>query len=79
MVRSRPHLLATKAFQGGGFMKIDHHLLERLSRLSALHFPEEEKTKLRHYLRQTLSHFEKIRGIDTQGLEPLISPSPPLI
>ena len=57
-------------------MKIDDSVLENLSKLSRLRFSEEEKAQIKEYLQQTLSHFEKIREIDTQRLKPLISPAP---
>ena len=40
----------------------------------------EEKTEIKNYLKETLSHFEKIKKIDTQNIKPLVSPlNPPLV
>jgi len=61
-------------------MKINDKLLEKLSQLSALHLNDQEKSEIKEYLRETLSHFEKIKAIDTKNVEPLASPlEPPLI
>ena len=56
-------------------IKINDSLLEKLLRLSALQISsKEEKEKLKKYLKETLSHFEKIKSIDTKGIQPLVSP-----
>ncbi len=61
-------------------MEINNKLLEKLAQLSALHLSEEEKQDMRQYLQETLSHFEKIRKIDTKNIPPLVSPlKPPLL
>lgn len=61
-------------------MEINDKLLEKLSQLSALCFSDKEKKEIQNYLRETLSHFEKIKKIDTQDTKPLISPlKPPLM
>ena len=63
-----------------GFMEINDKLLEKLSQLSALHLNDQEKTEIKEYLKETLSHFEKIKEIDTKNVKPLVSPlEPPLI
>lgn len=60
-------------------MEIDDSLVAKLSRLSALSLGPEEKKQMKGYLKETLSHFERIKTIDTKGIEPLISPlEPPL-
>lgn len=60
-------------------MEINDQLLKKLSRLSALSLKPEEKDQMKNYLKETLSHFKKIKEIDTKGVEPLISPlEPPL-
>ena len=61
-------------------MEINDKLLEKLSQLSALYLSNQEKTEIKGYLKETLSHFKKIKEIDTKGIEPLVSPfKPPLI
>ena len=60
-------------------MKINDKLLEKLSQLSSLCLSTEEKAQIKEYLKETLSHFEKIKKIDTQNIEPLVSPLKPLL
>ena len=60
-------------------MEINEELLKKLSQLSALSLSSEEKESMKAYLKETLSHFEKIKEVETKGIEPLISPfEPPL-
>ena len=58
-------------------MEIDNKLLEKLSKLSALYFGKQEQSEIKQYLKQTLSHFEKIKQIDTKNITPLVSPLKP--
>lgn len=61
-------------------MEINNKLMEKLAHLSALSLDSRERNQMKSYLKETLSHFEKIKNIDTANVEPLISPSnPPLI
>ena len=61
-------------------MEINTKLLKKLSKLSALSLNEEEKLEVKNYLKETLSHFEAIKKIDTKGVKPLVSPlNPPLV
>ncbi len=61
-------------------MEINDKLLDKLSQLSALCLNESEKAEIKEYLKDTLSHFEKIKEIDTQNVKPLTSPlDPPFI
>ena len=56
-------------------MEINHELLEKLSRLSALKIESEAESKeLKEYLTKTLSYFEKIKHIDTKKTAPLSNP-----
>ena len=60
-------------------MEINDQLIAKLAQLSALSLPSEEKDQMKGYLKETLSHFKKIKDIDTKGVKPLISPlEPPL-
>ncbi len=60
-------------------MEINDKLLEKLSQLSALYLDAKEKAEMKGYLKETLSHFEKIRQIDTKNTPALVSPfNPPL-
>ena len=61
-------------------MEINDKLLKKLSQLSALYLNEEGKKEVKNYLKETLSHFEAIKKIDTTNVQPLVSPlSPPLV
>lgn len=61
------------------FMEINDKLLKKLSQLSALHLSDQEKSEIKEYLKETLSHFEKIKAINTKNVRPLVSPlEPPL-
>ena len=60
-------------------MEIKDSLLEKLSQLSALSLQAEEKAQMKTYLKETLSHFEKIKDIEVEGIEPLISPFDPTL
>jgi len=55
-------------------MEINDKLLKKLFDLSALYLDDKEKTEIQNYLRETLSHFEKIKEIDTKNIKPLVSP-----
>ena len=48
-------------------MEIDDKLMEKLSQLSALCFDPEEARQMKEYLKDTLSHFEKIKKLDTKA------------
>ena len=58
-------------------MEIKDQLLEKLAKLSALPLKGDEKQEIKQYLKETLSHFEAIKKIDTTDVEPLISPLKP--
>ncbi len=55
-------------------MKIENKLLDNIMLLAAINLNEEEKDQLLQYLKKTLSHFEKIKTIDTENVPPLINP-----
>ena len=60
-------------------MEINDKLLKKLSKLSALYLNSQEEAEIKTYLKETLSHFEKIKSIDTKNINPLFSPlNPPL-
>lgn len=58
-------------------MEINDKLLKKLSQLSALRLDEREKAEIKKYLQKTLSYFEKIKKIKTEGAPPLTSPFQP--
>lgn len=53
-------------------MKIDHQMIDRISRLACLAFGEEEKEKIRQDLEQILTFVEKLKQLDTENIEPLV-------
>ena len=53
-------------------MEINHKVLEKLGRLSAL--KTENSQELADYLSKTLSYFEQINRIDTEKVPALINP-----
>ena len=56
-------------------MEINHELLEKLARLSALKIESEiERKELKEYLTKTLSYFEQIKIIDTKKTPSLSNP-----
>ena len=60
-------------------MEINDKLLKKLFHLSALHFSPAQAEPVQAYLKETLSHFEKIKKVNTEGISPLFSPlNPPL-
>lgn len=61
-------------------MEINKKLLKKLEALSALSLSDKEKKEMEQYLKKTLSHFEKIKAIDTKDTPALVSPfEPPLV
>ena len=55
-------------------MEINRQILEKLSRLSAIRIAPEEEKEMQAFLTQVLSHFKKIKEINTEGVPPLFSP-----
>lgn len=60
-------------------MVINKSLLEKLQRLCALKLEATDQDAFLKYLTDTLSHFEKINDIPTQGVAPLTSPFSPTL
>jgi aspartyl-tRNA(Asn)/glutamyl-tRNA(Gln) amidotransferase subunit C len=56
-------------------IKIDDNLISKLERLSKLKLNTEERDVLKGDLEKMLGMIEKIQEVDTEGVEPLISPS----
>ena len=52
-------------------MKIDDQLLDKLSRLSRLKIPDQEKKSMKDSLSEILTWMEKLQEIDTSGISPL--------
>jgi aspartyl-tRNA(Asn)/glutamyl-tRNA(Gln) amidotransferase subunit C len=53
-------------------MKIDDRMIDKISRLAYLEFREEEKEKIRQDLEQILNFVDKLKGLDTSSVEPLV-------
>lgn len=53
-------------------MKIDDPMIEKISGLAYLEFGEQEKEKIRQDLEKILTFVEKLRGLDTENVEPLV-------
>jgi aspartyl-tRNA(Asn)/glutamyl-tRNA(Gln) amidotransferase subunit C len=53
-------------------MKIDDHMIEKISGLAYLEFGKDEKEKIRQDLEQILTFVEKLNELDTDEVEPLI-------
>lgn len=52
-------------------MQIDDQLISRLEKLARLRLSEEERSGIRKDLNQILQMVEKLRQLDTEGVEPL--------
>ncbi|MFC2080795.1 Asp-tRNA(Asn)/Glu-tRNA(Gln) amidotransferase subunit GatC [Bacteroidota bacterium] len=53
-------------------MKINDKMIEKISGLAHLEFPEDEKEKIRQDLEQILTFVEKLKELDTENVEPLV-------
>ncbi len=55
-------------------MKIDKDILTKISHLALLELSDEEKEKFQKDLSKVISYFEKIKTLNTNGIEPLNNP-----
>lgn len=53
-------------------MKIDDELIDKLSNLAKLEFHGEERENIKADLDRILGFVEKLKEVDTEGVEPLI-------
>lgn len=53
-------------------MDIDRNTVERVATLARLSFTEEEKDKMQAELNKIVAFVEKMKELDTEGVEPLI-------
>ena len=53
-------------------MEITPQLIDKLADLAKLEFNEAEKKELMQDLKEIISFFEKLKEVDTTGVEPLI-------
>jgi len=55
-------------------MKIDEKLVKHVADLSRINVTQEEIPNLVSYMQQVLGHFEELSKINTDNVEPFISP-----
>ena len=53
-------------------MKVTDEMLDHLSHLARLSFSEEEKAELKQDLEKMIGFVEKLKEVDTTGVEPLL-------
>lgn len=53
-------------------MKVSAELVEKLARLSRLHFSPEEGEEIRRDLEKMIGFIDKLNELDTTGVEPLV-------
>jgi aspartyl-tRNA(Asn)/glutamyl-tRNA(Gln) amidotransferase subunit C len=53
-------------------MQVDDALIDKLARLSMLHFNEAEKESVKADLQKMIGFIEKLNELDTTGVEPLL-------
>jgi len=53
-------------------MKITDEMINHLAHLSRLKFSDEEKTELKQDLEKMIGFVEKLKEVDTTGVEPLM-------
>lgn len=53
-------------------MQVDDELIDKLSRLSMLRFNESEKEQIKADLGKMIGFVDKLRELDTTGVEPLL-------
>lgn len=54
------------------FMQLDKQLISKLEKLARLQLDEAEREKLRGDLQRILNMVDKLRELDTSGVEPLV-------
>ena len=53
-------------------MQVDDALIEKLSRLAMLEFNEAEKEEIKNDLQKMIGFVDKLKELDTTGVEPLL-------
>jgi aspartyl-tRNA(Asn)/glutamyl-tRNA(Gln) amidotransferase subunit C len=53
-------------------MEVNDLLIENLAKLSHLSFDEQEKKEIKADLKQMISFIEKLKELNTEGVEPLL-------
>jgi aspartyl-tRNA(Asn)/glutamyl-tRNA(Gln) amidotransferase subunit C len=57
-------------------MQVDDALIDKLSRLAMLSFTEEERVSIKADLEKMIGFVDKLKELDTTGVEPLLHMSP---
>ena len=53
-------------------MEVNDELIDKLAKLSYLHFAEDEKEEIRNDLKRMIEFVDKLNEIDTTGVKPLL-------
>ncbi len=53
-------------------MEVNDLLVENLAKLARLSFNEQEKTEIKSDLQQMITFVEKLKEVDTEGVQPLL-------
>ena len=53
-------------------MEVNDLLVENLAKLSKLSFDEQERTEIKADLQEMISFIEKLKEVDTEGVQPLL-------
>lgn len=53
-------------------MEVNRDIIDKLAKLSRLHFSEEEKTEIQADLQKMIHFVDKLNELDTTGLEPVL-------
>lgn len=53
-------------------MHVDDALIDKLSRLSSLEFTEDERGRIKTDLEKMIGFIDKLKEVDTTGVEPLL-------
>lgn len=53
-------------------MQVDDALIDKLSRLSMLQFNDEEREEIKADLQKMIGFIDKLKELDTTGIEPLM-------
>lgn len=57
-------------------MQVDDALIDKLSRLAMLDFEEAERSEIKADLEKMIGFVDKLKELDTTGIEPLLHISP---
>ncbi len=53
-------------------MEVNDAMVEKLARLASLHFDDAEKVAIKNDLERMIGFVEKLKELDTTGVEPLL-------